>query len=200
MRRLTILLLAVIVVAAAGLALAAWHDTKSAALPPGTLTLVGDSLNVGVEPFLRAQLPGWTIHADDEVGRPTAAGVDHLRVAGTTVAPYVVVSLGTNDPSDAVAAFRASVGEVLALAGPDRCVVWPTIHRDGNAYDGFAAVLRDAADRNRNLRLVDWAALVDAHPDWLAADGIHGSPLGYRERARAIVEQLRLCPRRANSA
>lgn len=154
---------------------------------------MGDSLNLGIEPALRETLPRWAFHADDVVGRATAAGVERLRAAGTSLAPYVVVSLGTNDPSSGVAAFRSDVSEALQFAGPRRCVVWATIRRDGTAYEEFNRVLRAAAARNRNVRLVEWAEMIDKHPEWLASDGIHGSPDGYAARAEAVVGAMRSC-------
>ena len=153
--------------------------------------MVGDSLNLGTEPLLRDALPRWTFRTDDVVGRSTATGLERLRAA--TLAPYVVISLGTNDPVSEVEAFRAAVADALQIAGPNRCVIWATIHRDGNAYDPFNDVLRAATDRNRNLRLIEWAQMIDKHPDWLAYDGIHGNPDGYAARAEAVLGAMRSC-------
>src|SRR5262249_3467294 len=148
------------------------------------------------EPYLADELAGRSIEADDVVGRGTATGIEHLRQQGAGLGRYVVVSLGTNDPSNGETVFREDVAKVLQITGT-RCVVWATIHRDGDAYDAFNAALRDAARDNRNLRLVEWADMLDAHPDWLAGDGIHGTPAGYRARAAAIVAAMKTCPRRA---
>ena len=166
-----------------------------APLAPGKVSLVGDSLNLGVEMYLSDDLAGWTIEADDVVGRGTETGVEHLRGTGAGLGRYVVVSLGTNDPSDGSREFRDHVDEVLRLAGT-RCVVWATIHRDGDAYEPLNAALRDAARANPNLRLVDWAEMVSAHREWLAGDGVHATPDGYRARAAAIVDAMKTCPRR----
>jgi lysophospholipase L1-like esterase len=195
-RNLFIGLLALVAVGIAAESIArAVHGARhsSAPLRRGTVSLVGDSLNVGVEPYLEAALGGWTIETDDVVGRSTATGLEHLRERGAALGRYVVISLGTNDPRDGVDAFRADVTQVLQVAG-GRCVVWATIHRDGNAYAPFNEVLRDEAAANRNLRLVEWTSMLDSHPDWLAADGIHGTPDGYRARAAAIVTAMRSCP------
>ena len=108
-----------------------------------------------------------------------------------------MISLGTNDSRLSVDAFSAAIGDVLGLAGTGRCVVWATIHRDGEAYEPFNDALRDAASRNRNLRLVDWASMVRTHPGWLVSDGVHATPDGYRERAKAVVAAMRACPRPA---
>lgn len=192
--RIVVIGLLAVVVAAVAIFHFTQESTSKTALQPGEVSLVGDSLNVGVEPYLREELQRWLIVADDEVGRSTATGVEHVKGRGASLAPYVVVSLGTNDPVDAVDAFRADVAEVLRVAGSNRCVVWVTIHRDGDADEPFNEVLRAAASANRNLRLVEWASMIRAHPDFLAADGIHGTSDGYRARARAIVDALRACP------
>lgn len=161
--------------------------------PPSPVSLVGDSLNLGIEQDLRRLLPKWHVTADDEIGRPTSTGIEHLRVAGATLAPYVVISLGTNDPSSAVGVFRSDVAAALQIAGHKRCVVWATIHRRDNAYDAFNSVLRAAASRNRNVRLVEWSEMIDKHPEWLASDGIHGNADGYAARAEAVVAAMRSC-------
>ena len=52
------------------------HATTMTCSPraTGAVTLVGDSLNVGIEPYLREELDGWTVDAHDRVGRSTAGG------------------------------------------------------------------------------------------------------------------------------
>ncbi len=159
----------------------------------GTVTLVGDSLNVGIEPYVGPALPGWKVVTNDRVGRTTPEGIAELEAGRPTLSNYVVVSLGTNDPPGDISGFRRNVGRVLALVGPNRCVVWATIWRDGAPNVAFNNVLREAADANRRLALVEWAEMVDSHPELLAADGLHGNEDGYRERARAIAAAARDC-------
>lgn len=168
-------------------------DGRSTAGSTGAVTLVGDSLNVGVEPYLETALPGWTIDAHDEIGRATSAGVDVLRERGRALAPIVVVSLGTNDPEGSEAEFRRLVDKALAIAGSTRCVVWATLVRDGAERAGFDRVLRDAAAEHANLRVVDWAAMVANDRTLLAADEDHGTPAGYEQRASAIARAVRTC-------
>lgn len=159
----------------------------------GTVALIGDSLNVGVEPYLPGALPSFDLVVNDRVGRRTGEGITEIEQGRARIAPYVVVSLGTNDDPSDVAAFRAAVRRLLALVGPNRCLVWATIWRGGAPSDALNRVLRDAAAENRRMRLVEWAAMVQDHPGWLAADGLHGSPTGYRARARATARAVRDC-------
>ena len=182
-----------VVVALAALVVARNRNKPAAEASKGTLTLLGDSLNVGVETYLAAALPGWTVVANDRVGRSTPEGIAELEAGRPGLSSHVVVSLGTNDPPTAVAAFRADVARVIRLVGRNRCVIWATIWRDGAPNEAFNGVLRDAAEANHRVRIVEWAAMVESHPDWLAADGLHGNETGYRERSRAIAEAAKSC-------
>jgi len=186
---------AVLLVAVALAVLFLVRSRSSSAPPPsgGTATLLGDSLNVGVERYLPDALPRWRIVANDRVGRTTPEGIAELAAGRPALSSYVVVSLGTNDSPDAVDGFRADVARVLKLVGPNRCVVWATIWRDGAPNDAFNGVLRDVAEANPRVRLVDWAGMVQQHPEWLAPDRLHGNETGYRERARASAEAVRSC-------
>jgi lysophospholipase L1-like esterase len=182
-----------VAVALAALLVARNRDEPATAGSRGTVTLVGDSLNLGVERYLSAALPGWKLVANDRVGRSTPEGIAELEAGRPPLSSYIVVSLGTNDPPAAVAAFRDDVARLLDLIGPNRCVIWATIWRQGAPNDAFNAVLRDAADANHRVRLVEWAEMVQAHPDWLASDGVHGNEEGYRQRAHAVAEAAKGC-------
>ena len=189
--RLTLALVIAIAVAAAVYA-SARHD-RPAAAEVGAVTLVGDSLNVGVEPYLRDELRGWRIDAHDLVGRSTADGIEQLRELGRAVAPVLVVSLGTNDAEGSEAEFRRLVDSALELAGANRCVVWATIVRDGEPRSAFDDVLRDATSSHGNLHLVDWGGLVARDRDLLTSDGVHATPDGYARRAGETARVVRDC-------
>jgi lysophospholipase L1-like esterase len=192
MRITLVLLLAVAVAAATFVAVrrAADDDADSAR---GAVTLVGDSLNVGVEPYLEDALPGWRVDAHDEVGRATREGVAELRARRTKLAPVVVVSLGTNDAEGTEDEFRALVGDAIRVVGPNRCLVWATIVRDGEERTGFDDVLRDAAAEHPNVQLAEWASLVSDDPTLLAGDRVHGTPDGYARRAEETARAIRAC-------
>ena len=191
--RIFLALLAVAALAASAYVVVA-RDEPEPAGGVGSLTLVGDSLNVGTEPYLRDELEGWTIDAHDRVGRQTGEGVEELRRLRSSLAPIVVVSLGTNDADGSEPAFRRMVSQAVAIVGPRRCLVWATVVRDGAARTGFNRVLEDARSEHRNVRLVDWAALVGDDRELLAGDLVHGTPEGYARRAEATAGAIRGCP------
>ena len=190
--RLALALVIALAIAVA-VVVAARDDEPSTDL--GAVTLVGDSLNVGTDPYLREDLNGWK----DRCTRPCRShdgrggrGAPHLWASA--LAPVVVVSLGTNDADGSEDEFRALVADVLRLVGPGRCVVWATIVRDGKPRDGFNDVLEEAAAAHPQLRLLDWATLVDQDESLLAGDLVHGTPDGYERRAEETARIVRTCP------
>jgi len=191
--RLSLALVLVVAIAAAVYA-ARRSDTDPRAVDAGVVTLVGDSLNVGIEPYLADELRGWQIDAHDQVGRATSEGLDELRRLRPTLAPVVVVSLGTNDPDGSEPAFRRLVDEAVAIVGARRCLVWATIVRDGAPRTGFNRVLRELQSDNANVRLVEWADMIAADPDLLEGDLVHGTPEGYARRAAETARVVRGCP------
>ncbi len=136
---------------------------------------------------------GWTIDAHDRVGRGSREGVDELRRLGGTLAPVVVVSLGTNDAEGTEPEFRTLVDEAVAIVGPERCLVWATIVRGAEARTGFDRVLRDVRSRNRNVRIVDWSSMIAEDSSLLAGDAVHGTPEGYARRAAETARVVRTC-------
>jgi lysophospholipase L1-like esterase len=184
----------VLAVAVAVAVYAVKRPDGSPAHATGSATLVGDSLNVGIEPYLDDELPGWRVDAHDRVGRATQEGIDELRSLGGGLAPVVVVSLGTNDSDGSEQEFRKLVNQAVAIVGPRRCLVWATVVRDGTPRTGFNQVLEDARSEHPNVRLVEWAALVGDDGELLAGDLVHGTPEGYARRAEDTARAIRDCP------
>ena len=183
----------VLAVAIAVAVYAVKRPDDSPAQATGSATLVGDSLNVGIEPYLGDALPGWRLDTHDRVGRATQEGIDELRSLGG-LAPVVVVSLGTNDADGSEPEFRKLVNEAVAIVGPRRCLVWATVVRDGAPRTGFNQALADARSAHGNVRLVEWAAMVDDDGELLAGDLVHGTPEGYARRAEETGRAIRECP------
>ena len=196
MRTLAVVLAASLGAAAAiGLALTRGGDARLT----GTVALLGDSLNVGLEPYLADELSGWTLDSENREGRRTEEGLSELDSLDRPLAPVLVVSLGTNDFGGDPAVFARQVETLLDRVGRDRCVVWSTLWLDGTLA-AHNDVLRSIARSRPNLVLEDWAELVASRPELLAFDRVHGSPEGYAERAERIAALVEDCyPRDAAS-
>ncbi len=154
---------------------------------------LGDSLSVGTAPYLHRRLRGYRFVVLTDVGLHAYDVASIVYERRASLPHVVVVSAGTNDDPRIVSTFWRAVSKVLAVAGSKRCVVWPTIVRppaNGASYDGLNRVLGRLAERHRNLVLVDWAGLVQRHPNWLSSDGVHPGVPGYRARAAAIASAI----------
>lgn len=163
---------------------------------PHEVLVIGDSLAIGMADSLRAALAGWQVRVDARIGRPLAEGMRIL--AAQRDAPAIVaLSLFTNDDPRATAQLARAVR--ASATRPGGCAVWATVARppyQGVSYAAANDVLeRLAGDRQLagDLRLVDWRSLVARVPSYIAGDGVHGTPAGYRARGRLYADAIRAC-------
>jgi len=173
--------------------------TPVAPFLPGVV-VVGDSLTVGIEPYFAALLPdrAGRVAVDARVGRPTSEGLTVLARQKVEPGAIVVLALGTNDGADR-AAFARRIDEGMALAAGASAVLWFTVWR-GGPVEPLNAALADAADRYPTMRIVDWAGAVAAHREWMAYDGVHSGPIGYRARAAMLAAAVESCCTRIDVA
>jgi hypothetical protein len=162
------------------------------------LLVNGDSLAVGTAPYLPRALRRWRVTQSTAISRHAFEGASIMRAYGRRLPRVIHVSLGTNDDPRSISGFRAAIREVMAVAGPRRCVVWANIVRPpvaGASYAGYNRVLRQESKPRENLRVVDWARMVRQNPGWLAGDGVHVTATGYQYRASRVAESVRRCHR-----
>ena len=185
MRRLSLVILVLVLAAPA-----------SADALSRRLLVDGDSLAVGTAPYLPRELGRWKVIQSTAVSRHAYEGAAVMRAFGPRLPRVIHISLGTNDDPRSVDAFRSAIRDVMAAAGPRRCVVWANIVRPavaGASYAGYNRVLAQESRPLENLRVVNWARLVRDNPHWLAGDGVHVSAEGYQVRARAVARSVRRC-------
>ncbi len=163
---------------------------------PRSLVLIGDSLAVGIEDLLPGLLPGWRISSDALTSRPLATGMAILSRASVARGSVVAMSLFTNDDPARTAELEAAVRTSVRRAGPGGCAIWATISRppfSGRTYAAANALLRRLdAELGPRMTAVPWAETA-ARNGWLATDRVHGTPEGYRARARMYAEAARAC-------
>ncbi len=167
-------------------------------LPPvasATVLVVGDSLGVGTDGPLRAALPEAEIQSDNEIGRPSVAGVSVLSSLLGPEHDTVVFDLGTNDGNAAVSVTAGSLAAARQLAG-DRCLVIATLNRPplaGIPIDGQNSMIRDFAASTPNVVLVEWNDAAAGTPGILQADGVHATSAGYAYRGALFADAIRSC-------
>jgi hypothetical protein len=156
--------------------------------------MVGDSLAEGTEPHMAGLLAGWKVTTNARRGRPLAEGMRIVESQTLGADAVLAVSLFTNDDPGNVAALRTAVRRSTHKAG---CAVWATIVRPpvgGRSYAAANRALEELdAELGARLVVVPWAATVARHPDYLAADGVHATPAGYRARATLYANAARSC-------
>lgn len=162
----------------------------------GPVLVVGDSLAVGMRPFLGPLLGDREVAWDARAGRTTPQGLQALRADLRMVMPQtVVVSLGTNDGPDP-RRFADRIRRVLRELPARACVVWPAIIRAPRkgAYDGLDRVLRRQAEGDPRFVVPGWD-LVVLRGNVRLPDGVHPDDFGFLYRSRMIANAIRVgCP------
>jgi hypothetical protein len=184
------LLPAAVLIAAAAVPTAASARVTSADASARVL-VVGDSLAVGLKPYL-GELLGEDVAWDAKSGRTTPQGLAALRSSLKIVRPkVVVVSLGTNDGPDP-SRFANRIERALAAIGPNACVVWSDIYRPARKgpYAALNGVLSQEAARVKRLHVVAWDLAVTRRAVSLP-DGLHPDKAGFAYRAKLIAGAVR---------
>jgi len=157
-----------------------------------TVLVVGDSLAVGLEPYLGPLVAPRGVVWDASHGRTTPEGLVRLRAELRTLTPRaVLLSLGTND-GPRPERFRDRIHRALLAIPAGICVVWADIRRPARKgpYRPLNAVLERAARHDRRLVVVHWSRAVARHRVRLI-DGIHPDKSGFDYRSRLFADALR---------
>ena len=161
---------------------AAAHPTDST----DPVLLLGDSLAVGIAPYVDAGLGERTLSVDAAEGRGTATSVSLLTPYAASSAPDWIVSLGTNDNTEE---FEANARALMELAGPDRCVVWFDVWRAATDESINATLSQIAAD-NPNLHLIPWHDTSAMHTEWFSGTDVHPSSEGSAVRGQMAIDAV----------
>jgi len=172
---------------------AAWTSGPGVAhADPAQVLIVGDSLAVGMQPFLSEMITDREVTFDVRNGWTTPQGMVALHLDLQQYSPQtVVLSLGTNDGSNP-SVFADRVRRTMSAMPPFACVVWNAIIRPKRKgeYRGLNRVLRDAARHDPRLTIIDWDRMVQKGQVTLR-DGLHPNEDGYRWRAWVTAGAVR---------
>jgi lysophospholipase L1-like esterase len=174
--------------AALVIAALAFAAPAAQAAMPSPVLVVGDSLAVGMKPYLGELLGSSEVVWDARSGRTTPEGLVRLRARLRQVTPQtVVISLGTNDGPDP-ARFAGRIRRALAAIPAGACVVWTDINRPPRKgrYHGLNRVLEQAAARDPRMVLVHWDRAV-VHKSVSLPDGLHPDAAGFELRSRMVA-------------
>jgi hypothetical protein len=150
------------------------------------ILLLGDSLAVGIAPYVDAGVGDRSLTVDAAEGRSTSTSAAGLSSYAATAPRVWVVSLGTNDN---VEEFDQQARSVMEMAGPDRCVVWFDVWREA-PDESINASLDQLAAENPDLHVIPWHDTSAAHPEWFSGTDVHPSTVGYAVRGQMAIDAV----------
>lgn len=161
-------------------------EETQAQAQPLSVTMVGDSVMLGASPSILEMMPDCVI--DAKVSRQViqADGVLDALEQQNALRQTVVLALGTNGP------FSTATGQgLIDRLGSGRTIYWVTAYgRDLSWQEESNATIRQLAENNENVHIIDWAQAVLGHAEWLCADGIHLNAAGRDAYARIVLGGL----------
>jgi lysophospholipase L1-like esterase len=126
-------------------------------------------------------------------GGPDSYWAAHLAsLIEHTKPEVVVVELGYNDCRSDLTTYGDSVDNFMEQIPSETPVHWLTVadaHDERTCDETINAVLGEATTRWSNLTLLDFAALMDSHPEW-TDDGVHLNEAGRGEYAAWLHDEL----------
>jgi peptidoglycan/LPS O-acetylase OafA/YrhL len=144
-------------------------------------TIIGDSVVLGARRGLGRVLPASRI--DASIARQTkdiAARIRALEASGS-LAPVVVLHLGSNGIAtpDQLRAILADLA--------DRRVVLVTSAGPHPWQDYTNRTITKVAPQYDNVRVADWAAAAQGHPEYFVKDGVHLTTAGIRTFSNLVA-------------
>lgn len=150
------------------------------------ITVIGDSVIIGVEPYLKEKLPKVTV--DGKVGRQMSqAGkvVDELK-AQEKLGDRVIIELGTNGPFS-----KKQLRALLQSLSETERVYLVTARVPKGWQDTVNENIKSVADEFSNVTIIDWHAASQGKDEYFYKDGVHLKPEGGEYYASLMAEALR---------
>ncbi|MBP1174482.1 lysophospholipase L1-like esterase [Paenibacillus sp. PvR133] len=169
---------------------AASSTSKEQAQPSASLngegvTMIGDSVTVGIEPYLKEQLPNMTV--DGKVGRQMSQAIkviNELSAQGK-LGDQVIIELGTNGPFS-----KDQLRDVLQSLSGARQVILVTTRVPKGWQDTANDTIAQVAGEYSNVSVVDWYSASVGKDEYFYRDGVHLKPDGSRYYTSLLVAAL----------
>lgn len=149
------------------------------------ITAIGDSVLVGVAPYLKELVP--EINIDGKVSRQMSEAKDVVAQldAKKNLGNIVIVELGTNGPFSS-----EKLEELLNTFGNNRQIFLVNTRVPRDWQDSVNKTLADAVKGRSNVTLIDWHSFSSDKPEWFAKDGVHLQPEGAKAYASLIAKSV----------
>ena len=163
----------------------------------GGVLVVGDSLEVLTEPYLKQYLQGTPLKVNAVGGYNSLQIFKLFEESFDPSQSVIVFDAGTNDNPNYPEILAGRLQAVAGIVG-DRCMVVPTIHGLSVGGVNSAAKNRTVASfvaSRPGTQSPDWAGAVQAHPELMQSDNLHPIAGGADLRARLIARGVKDCLR-----
>ena len=148
------------------------------------LWVTGDSVILGIRYELGDQRTIGLINA--RVGRQAPELLEVIRHDKISVGNSpIIFNLGNNN-----ALTRTQVSDIFAEVQNQSQIIVVNTAVPRPWRDANNSLISEFAAQNRRVRVVDWAAISNGHPEYFAPDGVHLKPAGIRVYVAAIMESL----------
>ncbi|QDS34128.1 hypothetical protein [Brevibacillus brevis] len=149
------------------------------------ITVIGDSVIMGVEPYLKEKLPKITV--DGKVGRQMSHAmevVNELEKQGK-LGDYIIIELGTNGTFK-----QDHLRNLLTSLSDAEKVLVVTTRVPKGWQDTVNSTIKEVVSEFSNEKVVDWYAASEGKGDYFYKDGVHLKPDGSRYYASLLIEGL----------
>ena len=119
-------------------------------------------------------------------------GTPHTDILSSNLRQNVVFALGSNETTVS----ESQINDVISTLGSERNIYFITNYAvpgsayGGNDYTSNNQRFKEAAEKNNNVYLIDWAAEASAHHDEYISDGIHPTKEGAEVFANLIYNAV----------
>lgn len=163
-------------------------------LPPGdgTVYAVGDSVLLGANNYLPQTVGGWDLRLDAKVGRHMSEGIDLIRENRGSIGQAAVILLGHNDGGGS--SVYGQLDLIMSYLRKTQRVVFVTIKEWQPGHATINRAIRALPKTYPNVVVADWAAVLDANPQFLV-DNVHPNSAGQIALANLIAIMLGPCRR-----
>ena len=150
-----------------------------------SITLVGDSIGLDVEPYLRDIYPKLVV--DSKVSRQFYEGVDVVQglLDSGSLGQAVVIELGTNGDIE-----ESDMRTIIELLGANRKIVFVNIQVDRSWCAGDNRTLSRVALDYPNVFIADWYSASIGQDDYFYSDMVHPNHAGSLVLAKVISDAV----------
>ena len=150
-----------------------------------SVTMIGDSIGVGIDPYLKKLLPKLDNHAKVSRQFYEAKGfVQELLNAGT-LAPTVIIELGTNGTVS-----ESDMRALIEQIGSDRKIVFVNCQVPRSWGVPNNKVISRVVPDYPNTIIADWYNASLGKSNYLAKDGFHPSTMGAKVLSQLIADAV----------